>query len=133
MNKKTIILCVSLIGVFVIIVAVALSFLYSGTGESGDSLADDRESMLFSAVPSDASMVLKFQEFGRMLDAVAAPELVKVLVQEVEIYGVRVVEIDFLPFFHRKMARILVVGILRYDHHLLTELFGDGLHYGGLP
>ena len=74
MNKKTIILCVSLIGVFVIIVAVALSFLYSGTGESGDSLADDRESMLFSAVPSDASMVLKFQEFGRMLDAVAADE-----------------------------------------------------------
>ena len=69
MNRKTLIFCVSVTGVFLIIVAAALYFLYSGTGDSKSTLSDAREYMLFSAVPSDAACVLKFEDFEELLDA----------------------------------------------------------------
>ena len=69
MNRKTLIFCVSVTGVFLIIVAAALYFLYSGTGDSKSTLSDVREYMLFSAVPSDAACVLKFEDFEELLDA----------------------------------------------------------------
>ena len=72
MNRKNIILCVTAIGVFLIIVSVALFFLYSGTGKPKDDIASDREYMLFSAVPSDAVSVLKFREFGEMTACMAS-------------------------------------------------------------
>ena len=59
----------SVTGVFLIIVAAALYFLYSGTGDSKSTLSDAREYMLFSAVPSDAACVLKFEDFEELLDA----------------------------------------------------------------
>lgn len=74
MSKKTLILCVSVIGIFLIIVVAALYFLYSGTGQSKDSLADDKEYMLFSAVPSDANVVLKFWSLSGMLDCLVSDQ-----------------------------------------------------------
>ena len=74
MSKKSLILCVSVLGVFLIVVIVALYYLYSGTGQSKDSLADSREYMLFSAVPSDADAVLKFEDFSTLLSTLFSDE-----------------------------------------------------------
>ncbi len=71
MSRKTIILCVTAVCVFSVIVAVALFFLYSGTGDSKRSLSADRDFMLYSAVPSDAVAVLGFSDFGSMAEFAA--------------------------------------------------------------
>ena len=72
MNRKTIIMCVTAIAVFLAVVSVALFFLYSDTGETRDSVAESREYMLFSAVPSDAVSVLRFSDFSSMLDCMVS-------------------------------------------------------------
>lgn len=74
MNRKTIILCVTVTGVFILIVAVALFFLYSGTEDRKASLSERREYMLFSAVPSDASMVLRFDDLRTMTDCLLSED-----------------------------------------------------------
>ena len=71
MSRKSLILCVSVLGIFLIIVAASLYFLYSGTGESKDSIADSREYMLLAAVPSDADAVLRFEDFGTLMDCLS--------------------------------------------------------------
>ena len=50
----------------------ALYFLYSGTGRTRDSLAENREYMLFTAVPSDADAVLKCRDFSTMLSCLVS-------------------------------------------------------------
>ena len=72
MSKKSIIICVSIIGIFLIIICAALYFLYSGTGRTRDSLAENREYMLFTAVPSDADAVLKCRNFSTMLSCLVS-------------------------------------------------------------
>lgn len=72
MSRKSIILCVSVLGVFLIVVAAALYFLYSGTGETKNSLADSREYMLFSAIPSDADAVLKYDDLSALLNSLVS-------------------------------------------------------------
>ena len=67
MNKKSIIICVSVIGVFLIIIAAALFFLYQDNDGSKTSMAEDREYMLLSAVPSDAGIVMKYGSLSSML------------------------------------------------------------------
>ena len=74
MNRKTIILCVAVTGVFILTVAVALFFLYSGTGDRKTSLSESREYMLFSAVPSDASLVLKFTDLRSMTECLVSED-----------------------------------------------------------
>ena len=71
MSRKSLILCVSVLGIFLIIVAASLYFLYSGTGESKDSIADSREYMLLAAVPSDADAVLRFEDLGTLMDCLS--------------------------------------------------------------
>lgn len=60
MNRKTIILCLSVLAVMVLGLGVAVAFLYSGTG-SGESasskVADEGRYLLLPAVPSDAMAV----------------------------------------------------------------------------
>lgn len=73
MNRKTIILCASVLVVFAIIVAVALSVLYSGAGKGKNSLASDREYALLSAIPSDAVLFFKFENLETAVDAVCSP------------------------------------------------------------
>ncbi len=65
-------MCVTAIAVFLAVVSVALFFLYSDTGETRDSVAESREYMLFSAVPSDAVSVLRFSDFSSMLDCMVS-------------------------------------------------------------
>ena len=64
----------SIVAAFVVLVAVALSFLYSETGKSAGAANVDRESMLFSAVPTDASVVFSFDGFGSLLDCLVSDE-----------------------------------------------------------
>ena len=74
MSKKSIIICLSIIGVFLIVVAAAVSLLYSGTGRTKDSVAENRQFMLLSAVPSDASAVLKYEDMSSMLKCIVSGE-----------------------------------------------------------
>ncbi len=64
----------SLVGIFMIAVIVSLVFLYSGTGSSTSSMAEDKEYMILAAVPSDAAAVFKSDEFSGLLDCVAAED-----------------------------------------------------------
>ena len=74
MNRKTIIMCVTVTCVFVMVVSVALFFLYSGTDKSKNSLADTRDFMLFSAVPSDALSVMKFSDLASMTECLVSEQ-----------------------------------------------------------
>lgn len=68
MSKKAIIFCISVIVVLAVGVAVAVSILYSGVS-SGSGSEEDRDYAgdsrygLFSAVPSDAVMLMDFASF----------------------------------------------------------------------
>ena len=74
MNRKTIIMCVTVTCVFVMVVSVALFFLYSGTDKSKNGLADTRDFMLFSAVPSDALSVMKFSDLASMTECLVSEQ-----------------------------------------------------------
>ena len=74
MNRKSIIICLSVTAVFIVLITIALSILYSGQGEErASSLYDSREYGLMSAVPADAVYVLKASDFSDCLD-ILSPE-----------------------------------------------------------
>ena len=74
MNRKSIIICLSVTAVFIVLITIALSILYSGQGkERASSLYDSREYGLMSAVPADAVYVLKTADFSDCLD-ILSPE-----------------------------------------------------------
>ena len=63
MNRKTIIACIVALAVLALVVAAAVFFLYSGTGKTrASSIASDGKTGLLAAVPSDAVMVVEFQD-----------------------------------------------------------------------
>ena len=63
MNRKTIIACIVALAVLALVVAAAVFFLYSGTGRTrASSIVSDGKTGLLAAVPSDAVMVVEFQD-----------------------------------------------------------------------
>ena len=65
MNRKTLILCLSLVAVMIVGLGVAVTFLYSGTGSersASSQVADESRYLLLSAVPSDAVAVFCYSE-----------------------------------------------------------------------
>jgi hypothetical protein len=73
MNRKSLLLCLSILAVMMVGIGVAVAFLYSGTGSSRPSsgqVADEGRYMLLPAVPSDAVAVFCFSEAeGSCVDA----------------------------------------------------------------
>ena len=65
MNRKTLILCLSVLAVMVLGLGVAVAFLYSGTGSerpASSKVADESRYLLLPAVPSDAVAVFCFSD-----------------------------------------------------------------------
>lgn len=65
MNKKTLVLCLSILAVMFAGLAVAVGFLYSGTGtgrSDSSQVADESRYLLLRAVPSDAVAVFCFSD-----------------------------------------------------------------------
>lgn len=65
MNRKTLILCLSILAVMIVGLGAAVAFLYSGTGDgrsASSHVADDSRYLLLPAVPSDAVAVLCFSD-----------------------------------------------------------------------
>lgn len=65
MNKKAIILCVSLAAVLLAGIAVAVAFLYSGTPKAASQTSSHDCPATLQAVPSDAAAVLCFSSLDR--------------------------------------------------------------------
>ena len=59
-------------------------------------------------------------------------EFLEMFDEKVEVYRIRMVEIDLLPFLHWKMTGILVIGVLWNHHHLFLKLFSESSDYSGL-
>ena len=68
----------------------------------------------------------------RLLDGMTFLEFLEMFDEKVEVYRIRMVEIDLLPFLHWKMTRILVIGVLWNHHHLFLKLFSKSSDYSGL-
>lgn len=65
MNRKTLILCLSVLAVMIVGLGVAVGFLYSGTGDGksdSSQVADESRYLLLPAVPSDAVAVFCFSD-----------------------------------------------------------------------
>ena len=65
MNRKTLILCLSILAVMVLGLGVAVAFLYSGSGSeksASSKVADESRYLLLPAVPSDAVAVFCFSD-----------------------------------------------------------------------
>lgn len=67
MNKKTIILCLSILAGMIVLVGVAVAFLYSdnGGGDSDEKVEISDDLALMSLVPSDAVLVANFGSSGK--------------------------------------------------------------------
>ena len=69
----------------------------------------------------------------RLLDAHSLFELGYMLLKQHPIECVRMVEVNVLTFLDRHVTTILVVGVLRYNHHLaFGETFGQFADYSCL-
>ena len=77
MSRKSLILCLAALAVMILVIGVAVAFLYSETGETGIPkkvrVADSNRSLTLCAVPSDAVLVYVCKESGAFPTTVKAP------------------------------------------------------------
>ncbi len=123
MNRKTLILCLSTLALLCAIVAAGVYFLYSpGNGSpknKGTDTAPKSDYKLFSAVPSDAAMLMSF---SRLSDAVS------VLNDSTQIFSVLMTDATSAkhPFSNfMKYSRKASLGSLRSENAVIS------LHYSG--
>jgi len=70
---------------------------------------------------------------NRFLDELAFGKMFDVFVEQIKFDGIGVVEVDFLFFFLRKMAVILVIRVLRDDRNrVFRQAFNDFVNNSGL-
>ena len=53
------------------------------------------------------------------------------IAEELEVDRVRMVKVDLLPDLHRKVAGVLVVGVLRDHNHSFLQLLGYRVDHRG--
>lgn len=122
MNRKTLIICLSVLAVLVALVVAGVVMLYApGKGSSSKDTASLPKSdyKLFQAIPSDAAMLMSFSK---------ASDAVSVLNDSTQVFSVLMTDAASSkhPFSNfLKLARKTELGNLKYENAAIS------LHYSG--